>query len=129
MAAIALDADVLIAFLDPSDAQHQRAVTELRPRITAGDRLLVSTSVYAEVLVRPLLAGTAATVDNFIDGIGAQVVAVDRAIARRAAELRARHSALRLPDAFSLATALVSGGELLTLDETLRRVAQRESRA
>ncbi|HUY61010.1 MAG TPA: hypothetical protein VMW49_03965 [Candidatus Dormibacteraeota bacterium] len=33
---------------------------------------------------------------------------------------------MRLPDAFSLATALISGGELLTLDDALRRVAQRE---
>jgi len=39
MGSVALDADVLIGFLDPSDAQHDRAVTELRSRITAGDRL------------------------------------------------------------------------------------------
>jgi predicted nucleic acid-binding protein len=127
MAGVALDADVLIGFLDPADAQHDRAVGELRPRITAGDRLIVSASVYAEILVRPLLGGTGAIVDDFLDAVRAEVVPVDRHTARLAAQLRARHSALRLPDAFSLATALVADAQLLTLDETLRRAAERES--
>ncbi len=126
MGAVAIDADVLIGFLDPSDAHHDRAVSELRPRITDGDRLVISASVYAEVLVRPLLAGTDATVDDFLDSVRAEVVPVDRSIARQAAQLRARHNTLRLPDAFSLATALISGVELLTLDDGLRRVAERE---
>ena len=125
MGSVGLDADVLIGFLDASDAQHDRAVSELRPRITAGDRLLISASVYAEVLVRPLLAGTDATVDDFLDSVRAEVVPVDRSIARQAAQLRGHHTALRLPDAFTLATALISGVELLTLDETLQRVAER----
>jgi predicted nucleic acid-binding protein len=127
MAAVALDTDVLIGFLDPAAAPHDRAVGELRPRITAGDRLIVSASVYAEILVRPLLGGTGAIVDDFLDAVRAEVVPVDRHTARLAAQLRARHSALRLPDAFSLATALVADAQLLTLDETLRRVAERES--
>ncbi len=126
MGALALDADVLIGFLDSSDAHHDRAVSELRPRIAAGDRILISASVYAEVLVRPLRAGTDATVDDFLDAVRAEVVPVDRSIARRAAQLRASHNNLRLPDAFSLATALIFAVELLTLDEALRRVAERE---
>ncbi len=125
MGAVVLDADVLIGFLDASDAHHNRAVSALRPRITAGDRLLISASVYAEVLFRPLLAGTDATVDDFLDSVRAEVVPVDRSIARQAAQLRGHHTALRLPDAFTLATALISGVELLTLDETLQRVAER----
>jgi len=101
-------------------------VTELRPRITAGARLLISASVYPEVLVRPLLAGTDATVDDFLDSVRAEVVPADRSIARQAAQLRARHNSLRLPDAFSLATSLILRVELLKLDEALRRVAKRE---
>lgn len=66
MAAVALDADVLIAFLDPSDAQHERAVSELRSRMAAGEQLLVGASVYAEVMVRPLERGTDAKVDEFL---------------------------------------------------------------
>ena len=58
MARVALDADVLIAFLDPGDDQHARAVEKLRPRLAAGDELLVGATVYAETIVRPLLRST-----------------------------------------------------------------------
>ena len=54
MARVALDADILIAFLDPGDDQHAAAVAELRPRLAAGDELLVGATVYAETIVRPL---------------------------------------------------------------------------
>jgi predicted nucleic acid-binding protein len=126
VAAVALDADVVIAFLDAADDQHERAVEELRPRLAAGDDVLVGASVYAEVMVRPVEAGTDAKVDEFLDAIDATVIPVDRVIARRAAELRARHRSLRLPDALSLAGALSSDADLLTLDQRLRRVAERE---
>jgi len=56
----------------------------------------------------------------------ALVVDVERAPARRAAQLRGRHGALRLPDALSLATALVSDARLLTLDGALQRIVDRE---
>jgi predicted nucleic acid-binding protein len=126
VATVALDADVVIAFLDAGDDQHGRAVDELRPRLAAGHDMLVGASVYAEVMVRPVQAGTAAKVDEFLDAIGASVVAVDRTVARRAAELRARQRSLRLPDALSLASALESDADLVTLDQRLQRVAQRE---
>jgi predicted nucleic acid-binding protein len=81
------------------------------------------------VLVRPLQRGTDATVDEFVDAIRANVVPVDRPLARRAAQLRARHRSLRLPDALSLATALAAGAELIALDKGLRRLAARERRS
>lgn len=125
MARVALDADVVIAFLDPSDDQHATAVAELRPRLVAGDELLAAATVYAESIVRPLQQGTEAIVDGFFDAAGISVVPVDRTVARRAAALRARHQSLRLPDAVSLATAIETGSTLLTLDKKLRQVAQR----
>jgi len=126
VAPVALDADLVIAFLDAGDDQHERAADALRPVLAAGGALILSASVYAEVLVRPLQRETDAKVDEFLDAIGATVVAVDRAIARRAAQLRARHRSLRLPDALSLATALLCDADLLTLDHRLQRVARRE---
>lgn len=126
MARVALDADVLIAFLDAADPQHHAAVELLRPRLAAGDRILLSASVYAEVMVRPLQRGTQATVDAFLDAIDATVVPIDRALARRAAALRAEHRGLRLPDALSLAAARVNAAALLTLDVRLARVAASE---
>jgi predicted nucleic acid-binding protein len=125
VARVALDADILIAFLDPGDDQHAAAVTELRPRLTAGDELLIGATVYAETIVRPLQQGTDATVDQFLDSAAIAIVPIDRAIARRAAALRGEHPSLRLPDAMSLATASATGSMLLTLDKKLRRIARR----
>jgi predicted nucleic acid-binding protein len=123
VAPVALDADVLIAFLDAADAQHQTAVDALRPRLATGHQILIAASVYAEILVRPLQRGSDHAVDVFLDAIGATIVPVDRVIARRAADLRGAHRALRLPDAISLATALVLGAEYVTLDRRLRKIA------
>lgn len=129
MARIALDADTVIAFLDPGDDQHANAVAELRPRLAAGDELLVAASVYAETIVRPLQEGTDATVDQFFDAAGISIVPINRAVARRAAALRAEHESLRLPDAMSLATAITTDSTLLTLDKKLRQMARRTQRS
>ena len=125
MARVALDADVVIAFLDPGDDQHATAVAELRPRLAAGDELLAAATVYAESIVRPLQHGTDATVDEFFDAAGISIIPIDRAVARRAALLRAEHQSLRLPDAMSLATAIATDSALLTLDKKLRQIARR----
>jgi predicted nucleic acid-binding protein len=124
VARVALDADIVIAFLDPGDDQHSAAVAELRPRLAAGDDLLVAATVYAESIVRPLQQGTDATIDEFFDSAGVSIVPIDRAIARRAAALRAEHQSLRLPDAMSLATAIVTDCALLTMDKKLQRIGQ-----
>jgi predicted nucleic acid-binding protein len=126
VARVALDADVVIGFLDPSDAQHAQAVELLAAHLATGHDVLIAATVYAEVIMRPLQHGTDAKVDEFLTAIDAHVVDVDRALARRAAQLRARHTALRLPDALALATALAADAELLTLDRGLQRVADRE---
>jgi len=126
VAAVALGADLLIAFLDASDAQHQYAVDVLRPRLAAVAHLLIAASVYAEILVRPLQRASDDTVDAFIAAIGARIVPIDRDIARCAARLRGSHRALRLPDAISLATARASGAELIALDHRLSKIADLE---
>lgn len=111
----------MIAFLDPGDDQHTAAVAALRSRLAAGDELLVAATVYAETIIRPLQQGTDATVDQFLDAAGIAVIPIDRTIARRAAALRAEHPSLRLPDAMSLATAVVTDSTLLTLDRKLQK--------
>jgi predicted nucleic acid-binding protein len=126
VARVALDADVVIAFLDPSDGQHERAVDLLRPLLGGGAAIVIGASVYAEVMVRPLARGVGDRVDEFVDAVGATVVPIDRDLARRAAGLRARHRSLRLPDALALATALTAGAEMVTLDRRLVRVARGE---
>ncbi len=127
MATVALDADVLIAFLDASDDQHQRAIDLLRPRLAAGDRVVVAASVYAEILVHPLKHGSDQAIDDFLVAIDADIIPIDRDIARRAGQLRATHRSIRLPDALSLATALATQAALLTLDQRLQRIARKQS--
>lgn len=81
----------------------------------------MSASAFSETLVRPLASGHGAEVEAFVDGLGIEIVPVDRRIARRAAELRAGHADLRLPDATIAAAAELLGARLLTFD---RRLAQ-----
>jgi predicted nucleic acid-binding protein len=126
VARIALDADVVIGFLDPSDAQHDKAVELLGARLATGDDVLIAATVYAEVIVRPLQNGTDDKVEEFLAAIDADIVDIDRALARHAAQLRSQHAALRLPDAIALATALAADAQLLTLDRSLQRIADRE---
>jgi predicted nucleic acid-binding protein len=102
-----------------------RRSEEGRPRLAAGDEVLVGATVYAETIIRPLQQGTDATVDEFLDSASIAVISIDRAIARRAAALRAEHPSLRLPEAMSLATAIITGSTLLTLDTKLRKIALR----
>jgi predicted nucleic acid-binding protein len=126
VAKVALDADVVIAFLDASDDRHQRSIELLRPSLSAGDSFVLAACVYAEILVHPLQRGSDKMVDDFLVAVGAGIVAVDRQIARHAARLRASHRAIRLADALSLATALAAGAELLTLDHRLAKIAVNE---
>jgi len=76
-------------------------------------------SAYSEILVHSLREGREGLLDSFVDRLGIEVVSVDRDLARLAAEFRAEHRALRLPDALVLALARASGARLLTFDERL----------
>jgi predicted nucleic acid-binding protein len=115
-----LDAGVVIAILDASDAHHAAAVEAVTRAREGGDTLVLLASAYAECLVSPHRRGpeAVAVVDSFVDALPARVEPASRAIAGAAAELRARHAgALRLPDALVVATALVLGADrLLTTD-------------
>jgi predicted nucleic acid-binding protein len=127
VARVALDADVVIAFLDADDAQHEAGVRALGGHLAAGDEFFMCATTYAEVIVRPLQRGADAVVDEFLAAIAVRIVDVDRALARMAAELRARHSPLRLPDALALATSKRMDADLLTLDLDLQRITDSES--
>lgn len=124
MGALVLDANAAIGFLDPADAHHRPAVEALDRAASRGHRLLMPVTAYAEMLVHPLRAGTAAGVEAFVDRREVSLVVVDRTLARTAAVLRARHRSLRLSDAIALAAAERRDAELLTFDPGLRRIAR-----
>ena len=120
MLRILVDTSVVLATLDPGDALHLPAASASRIERAAGHELIVPMSVLAEVLVRPARRGRRElrrwrdlTVANF----GAPIQ-IDEAIAVAAATRRARHSALRLPDALVLATAdVLQADRVLTGDK------------
>lgn len=123
MGALILDASVLIGLLDRTDVHHVRAVDDVEAADRAGRALLTAASAYSEALVAFARADRLPDARDAIAGIGIAVVPLTGEIAEQAAELRAAHRGLRLPDAMVLATARERGGGLLTYDERLARVA------
>lgn len=123
MGSVALDANVVIGFVEPTDALHPLAIAALGPWLAPDHRRLMPMSVYSEVLVHPLRRSSAQVIDRFVEGARIELVALDRPLARLAADLRARVDGLDLGDAMVLATAVRSGAELLTFDERLKRMA------
>ncbi len=123
MALIVLDASFLIAHLDPSDSLHTSAVAALKAR--AADDLVLPGSAYAEVLVDPARKRRLGSVRSQIRALLISVEPIGEAIAERAADLRARHRALRLPDALVIAAGEELGAELvLTGDRRWPRVSK-----
>lgn len=110
-----VDAGVIIGLLDRDDSHHDSARDALREAVERGDRLLLPASALAAVLVAPSRRGgdEIDVVLGLVERVPLQVVALDQPIAVAAAALRAKHPALKLPDALIIATASVLAAELL----------------
>jgi predicted nucleic acid-binding protein len=111
VALIVLDASVLIALLDPNDALHTAARTAVARH--AGDDLKLPASAYAESLVGPARRGRLAEAKQAIVALLLDIVPITGEVAEEAAELRARHPSLRLPDALVVATGSVLGAAVV----------------
>jgi predicted nucleic acid-binding protein len=135
VAALILDASVLISLLDTADAHHDRSIDDVEAADRAGRRLLLPASAYSETLVAFARAGRLSEARNAVADMGIAVMPLTESIAERAAELRASHERLRLPsherlrlpDAIVLATAQEERGELLSYDRRLSRLADKHS--
>jgi predicted nucleic acid-binding protein len=121
--ALILDASVLIGLLDSADAHHDRAIDDVEAADREGRQLLLPASAYSETLVAFARARRLEEARRAITAMGITIVSLTDTIAERAAELRARHSRLRLPDAIILATAQEMGGSLLSYDRRLSQLA------
>lgn len=128
MGALILDASVLIGLLDTADAHHAVAVDDVEAADLRGDDLLAPASAYSEALVSFARAERIVDAREAIAAMGIVVAPLTAAIGERAAQLRASHERLRLPDAMVLATARMIGAELLTYDDRLARVADSSDR-
>lgn len=123
MEALILDASVLIGLLDTADTHHDRAVDDVEAADRDEYQLLVPASAYSEALVAFARARRLEEARRAIAAMGITIVPLTDMIAERAAELRARHTRLRLPDAIVLATAQEIGGNLLSYDRKLSQHA------
>lgn len=127
MGTLILDASVLIGLLDTEDAHHARSVDDVEAADMAGQRLLVPASAYSEALVAFARVRRVGEAHDAIAAMGITVAPLTEAIAELAADLRARHARLRLPDAIVLATARALDGDLLSYDRSLARLAHASS--
>ena len=116
-----VDAGVVIGLLERADAHHDVATQTLHDAVERGDRLALPASALAEVLVAPSRRGDSEirVVIGLVQRVPLDVVPLDEPIAVAAAALRAKHAALKLPDALVVATASVLGADrLLTTDRS-----------
>jgi predicted nucleic acid-binding protein len=125
VAIVVLDASVIIAFLDAGDAHHAAASAAVRQ--ARREALVLPSSAYAEVLVDPWRRGpeAVAVVRRFVGDLGIRIEPLTAGIAERAARLRARHRALRLPDALIIATAEALDTAALTCNRSWPRASRR----
>jgi predicted nucleic acid-binding protein len=114
-----LDAGVVIGFLDSNDAHHDAARIALREARGRNDRLVLPASAFAEVLVGPSRKGpeAVAAVRGLVERVPVEIAPLDAEVALAAAQLRARHRSLKLPDALVIATAAhLAADHLVTTD-------------
>jgi len=109
-----VDASVVIAMLDDTDALHGSAVEAL---VRFPEGLLLPVSAFAETMVNPHRRGIAPAVRDTLDLVGLVIEPLTDAMADRAAALRARYPSMRLGDALVLGTAeIVDAERVLTGD-------------
>lgn len=128
MGRVVLDASVILALFDPDDALHESSVEKVRQHRKAGATFAMPASALAEILV-----GAARRSDDELETRRAQAIAafgepvpLDEDVAVAAAQLRASHRSLRLPDAIVLATAATTdAGTVLTGDKKWEHIDPR----
>jgi predicted nucleic acid-binding protein len=126
VALIVVDASVLIAFLGADDDLHAAAAGALAD--LQNDDLVIGATTFLELLVGAYRRGErkAETVKVFVRTLPIRIEPVTPAIADAAARLRARHRALAVPDALTLAIADVIGADtVLTADRRWRTLSPR----
>jgi PIN domain nuclease of toxin-antitoxin system len=128
MGAVVVDSSVVLGWLDPGDAHYERATQTLGSYFEGGAEFALPASVMSEVLVaqarlasEPVEQRRAELIELF-----GPVRVIDEEVAVRAARLRAKHRALRLPDALVIAVGMVDDADaILTADKRWAAVDSR----
>ena len=86
---------------------------------------ITSTVTIAEYLIYPYQQNNLKLINAFyafVDGMDIEIKSIDKAIAERAAQIRAEYNFFKTMDALQLATACITGCDLfLTNDKQLRQ--------
>jgi predicted nucleic acid-binding protein len=123
MGLVLLDSSTVVGFLDADDRLHQAADTAVRAAATE-HLFAVSVVTVAEVLTGAKLGHhDESTVRRFFAQTITRRIPLDEPAAERAAELRAAHKILKMPDALILATADLNAEIVLTSDEQWLKVS------
>ena len=120
---IVLDASVLVAYFETSDAHHDRALAMLQGN--AASPWGASATTIAEFLVGPARAGETALemAANALASLGIKQLTEPSDTATRLARIRAS-TGLKMPDCYVLLVAESSDALVATFDIGLARAAQ-----
>jgi toxin FitB len=118
---IVLDASVLIAHLDASDAHHATARALLER--TGGEALGASAITLAETFVSPARAGRLKEVESAVRQLGVEEIVIEAGAVGRLATLRAG-ARLKMPDCCVLLAAVDCEASIASFDEALLAAAQ-----
>lgn len=121
---IALDTNIFIYALDSSTEKGEKARLILQSIKELNPATCISVIVFEEFLVKVYkenLEKDISFFEDFLTGGGIiRVVDLDRAIARKAANLRSKYKSLRAPDAIHLASAIETKARIfITFDKRL----------
>jgi predicted nucleic acid-binding protein len=109
---IALDACVLIAFVDPADAHHEAA----RRILTTTEPLMITALTGAELMVRPTRPGWQWS--DLLRELGITIESITADDMTAIAQTR-RDSGLKMPDALVVWVAHTHGATLASFDQHL----------
>lgn len=118
---LALDTNILISAFNNADELGKKANHLLEKIREAQPRVFISVIAFEEFLVKVYkekLEKDILKYEDFITGGGMFVVVdVNRNIARKAAQIRAKYPSIRAPDALHVASALESGATMFISTE------------
>ena len=117
---IVCDANVLIGFLDDTDAHHEAIKLFVEENFVEG--FAASVLTLAEALVHPAKHNREIRSEAALRRIGMRFLDLEASDAFALARLRSAHE-VRMPDAVVVHTALTMGSKLATTDRALARVA------
>ncbi len=121
---VALDTNIFICALKESDHRYQRASFILQQLKDKRLKVSISILVIEEFFIKVYKEGREKQKDEILDFINldgqVNIVDVNQQVALKAAQIRAKYSSLRTPDAIHLASAIEAEAQIfITTDKRI----------